>query len=123
VSRAACFPCTLEEWLECRLSRPGRVGPTGALGLAGMADGMAAGVGWDVEALGMAAVVAMVFLTAGPEVAECLADKVCCVYVWPRGARAGRRQISVRPNAAELVRAKRAVRVVDDGKRGRWWRM
>lgn len=84
---------------------------------------MAAGVGWDVEALGMAAVVAMVFLTAGPEVAECLADKVCCVYVWPHGARAGRRQISVRPNAAELVRAKRAVRVVDDGKRGRWWRM
>jgi hypothetical protein len=28
-----------------------------------MADGMAAGVGWDVEALGMAAGVAMVLLT------------------------------------------------------------
>jgi hypothetical protein len=29
------------------------------------ADGMAVGVGWDVEALGMAAGVAMVLLTAG----------------------------------------------------------
>jgi hypothetical protein len=65
VSRAACFPCTLAEWLECRLRRPGRVGPAEALGLAGMADGMAAGVGWDVEALGMAAGVAMGLLTAG----------------------------------------------------------
>lgn len=66
MSRAACFPCTVAEWLECRLSRPGRVGPAEALGLAGMAaDGMAVGVGWDVEALGMAAGVAMVLLTAG----------------------------------------------------------
>ena len=69
MSRAACFPCTLAEWLECRLRRPGRAGPAEALGLAGMADGMAAGVGWDVEALGMAAGVAMGLLTAG----------LCCV--------------------------------------------
>lgn len=60
MSRTAdCFPWTVVEWLECRLSKPGRAGPAEALGLAGMADGMAAGVGWDVEALGMAAAAAM----------------------------------------------------------------
>jgi hypothetical protein len=60
VSRAGCLPWADDEWLECRLSRPGRVGPGGGLGEleATAAEGMAAAVGCDVEAaLGMAAVV------------------------------------------------------------------
>jgi hypothetical protein len=58
VSRAGCLPWADEEWLECRFSRPGRVGPGGGLGEleATAAEGMAAGVGCDVDAaLGMAA--------------------------------------------------------------------
>jgi len=57
VSRAGCLPWADDEWLECRLSRPGRVGPGGGLGEleATAAEGMAAAVGCDVEAaLGMA---------------------------------------------------------------------
>jgi hypothetical protein len=101
------------EWLECRLSRPGRVGPAEALGLAGMADGMAADVGWEVEALGMAAGVATVLPTAGvSDVAVLQAG------IWPHGARAGRQQVSV----SERGRAgwKRAVRVVGDGSWRAW---
>lgn len=52
VSRAVCFPELAVEWLECRLSRPGLVGPAAGLGdeAASMADGIAAGSGWEVEA-------------------------------------------------------------------------
>lgn len=78
------------EWLECRLRRPGRVGPAEALGLAGMADGMAAGVGWDVEALGMATVVAMVVLTAG--LVSIAGTPGRCV---PRGGSVDRRLVSL----------------------------
>jgi len=63
VSRAGCLPWADDEWLECRLSRPGRVAPGGGLGEleATAAEGMAAGVGCDVEAaLGMVAVVEVV---------------------------------------------------------------
>jgi hypothetical protein len=61
VSRAGCLPCPEGVWLECRFIRPGRIELGGGLGEdeATAADGMAAGVGWDVEALGMAAVVVM----------------------------------------------------------------
>ena len=57
VSRAGCLPWADDEWLECRLSRPGRVGPGGGFGEleATAAEGMTAAVGCDVEAaLGMA---------------------------------------------------------------------
>jgi hypothetical protein len=60
VSRAGCLPWADDEWLECRLSRPGRVEPGGGLGEleATAAEGMAAGVGCDVEAaLGIVEVV------------------------------------------------------------------
>lgn len=60
MSRAGCLPWADDEWLECRLSRPGRVGPGGGFGEleATDAEGMAAAVGCDVEAaLGMTAVV------------------------------------------------------------------
>lgn len=61
VSRAGCLPWNDAAWLECRLSRPGRVGPGGGLGEdeATAAEGMAAAVGWDVEALGIVVVVAI----------------------------------------------------------------
>jgi len=64
-----------------------------------MADGMAAGVGWEVEALGMAAGVATVLPTAG----------VSDVAVLQAGMQYGltaQEQVDSRsacPNAAELV--------------------
>lgn len=60
MSRAGCLPCTEGEWLECRFIRPGRTGPGGGLGEedAAAAEGMAAGVGWDVEEIGMVVAVA-----------------------------------------------------------------
>lgn len=55
VSRAVCLPDVAVEWLECRLSNPGRAGPAEGLGdeADSMADGIAAGSGWEVEALGI----------------------------------------------------------------------
>jgi hypothetical protein len=87
------------EWLECRLRRPGRVGPAEAFGLAGMADGMAAGVGWEVEALGMASGAATVLLTAG-------VSGVSVLKVYGPTAQEQVDSRSACPNAAELVRVK-----------------
>jgi len=48
---------------------------------------------------------------------SCRSLRVLQVGMWPHGRRVGRRLVSVVPNAAELVQAKRAVRVVGDGSR------